>query len=118
MINVRLEIPHDDLWTLANKLDGKVTKREATRKEVNTLCRNFIGGMVEQNKLDSAAQDDMWPGFSKAEAKHKTGANVVGGIPIDDEDKEVLAGRDPGFIRGWYKVKRGTPNGMPRERVQ
>ena len=89
-------------------LDGKLSKRMISRKEVTALCQQHIGGLLEQQKADSVAPDPVWPGHTKAVVRRLTSERRIGNVIIDREDVEVLAGKCESYARGWYQVKRNN----------
>ena len=103
--NVSIELSDEQRDVLADILDGKVTKRLATRKEVVELCEQHIerllGGMAKpepSNKVVLATATNV---RTDPDLQHK----VDPSLRIDPEDRVALAGKDAGYIRGWNMVK-------------
>ena len=104
--NVAIEITDHERDKLANLIDGKVTKRMVTRLDVVNLCRQHIGGMIQQAESSVIV---------KQAVEFKVTASVGGDIfscignpltVVDPEDQVVLAGKAESYIIGWNRVKR------------
>ena len=87
-----IETTDEERNQLACFLDGAMSKRMVSRKEIIALCEQHMGGLIEQCvHLDPP---------EKKEA-------VMSGIYIlDKEDAHMLKDKSPGYIRGWNSVKR------------
>lgn len=96
--NIAIEINDEDREVLANLLDGKITKRRVTRKDVVNLCQQHIAGLVEQ-----ARGSDIVKTLAPKQALRGTEADL---LRIDPEDQAILAGKEDSYIRGWNRVKR------------
>ena len=88
--NVAIELTDEQRSILADALDGKSSKRLATRKEVAAVCRGFIEAVLKEH-LETATAEPIC-------------ANTL--EVADPEDRELLRGKAPGYIRGWNMVKR------------
>ena len=97
--NVSIELNPEQLDYLATLIDGKVTKRQATRKDVTNLVEQFIGATVARAEFTGGKA-----GTPEDIANYKPLSNDL--YQIDPEDKEFLLGKDSSFIRGWNQVKR------------
>jgi hypothetical protein len=98
--NVLIELDDVQLSALANLIDGKTTKRKATRKDVVSLCQQHIGGLLEQQADESIDIVDKIKHINRPETRDIYRA--------DPEDEVFLDGADPGYVRGWNMVKRGA----------
>lgn len=95
--NVSIELSDGERNTLANVIDGKVTGRYATRKEVTALCLQHIGGLTNI----SASRET-----STEQIKQVTGSDLY---VIDPGDHQLMSmPNNPGYVRGWNTVKRGA----------
>ena len=90
-ITVKLAFTHEELVLLANKIDGKETKRKATRKEVNELCRRDMAALVfeQEAREQGTTSTSHYEKWSTAEP----------------EDERLLKGKSRGYIYGWNKAK-------------
>ena len=93
--NVPIELTDDQRSRLADLIDGKSSKRKATRKEVIALCQQHIGGLVSQCELRG-----------EMPTRHEWDQNPV--YLIDPEDMAFLKDKPAGYVRGWNLVKRGS----------
>ena len=88
---IKIDLDDEALTMLANKIDGKVTKRKATRNEVIEVTTRAVQGLVHH------------------ELAARSGANSLSQFErysvADPEDAAILAGKSKGFIYGWNKVK-------------
>lgn len=84
--NVPIDLTDAQRSELANMLDGKVTQRLATRKEIVKLCEDYIAELV-----------------SSTEGPVERPAKYPRAISRDEADH--LAGKSEGYIRGWNMVK-------------
>jgi len=100
--NVSIELSDEERRALADVIDGKVSKRLATRAEVVEICRRHIAGLTRAS-------------ISSADAK-KVG-EVIARQPANDlytiDESDPLSAaiarpNDPGYIYGWNKVKRSS----------
>jgi hypothetical protein len=96
--NVAIEINDEDREVLANLLDGKVTKRKATRQDIVALCEQHIGALVNQARTSNIVKT--------LEPKPTLGGTENDLLRIDPEDQAVLAGKPESYIIGWNRVKR------------
>lgn len=86
IINVRIELTQAQLLRLADVVDGKQTQRPASRAEVREIAAEFVESLCAPPIGGAVRSDDL-------------------SIP-DPEDREVLAGMPPDYIRGWNRFKR------------
>ncbi len=93
--NVSIELTDQERCVLADMIDGKRTKRLATRAEVVAICQQHVGGLLVQE----ATQDYDLP---------KAGVNRSDLYRVDPEDEHILRGKPDGYIFGWNRVKRGA----------
>lgn len=96
--NIAIEINDEDRDVLANLLDGKVTKRMATRKDVVNLCQQHIGALVNQARGSDIVKT--------LEPKRTLSGTASDLLRIDPEDQAILAGKPDGYVIGWNRVKR------------
>lgn len=89
-VNVKLTITDEERDILADYLDGKASKRLATRKDVNS----FVQGCI------AAATD----GAATPEAEAATASDLPEWA-YREADRLAAEGHDPSYIRGWLKVK-------------
>ena len=54
--NVQITLSDEERNALAVMLDGKLSKRMISRKEVTALCQQHIGGLLEQQKAEEEAK--------------------------------------------------------------
>lgn len=98
--NVSIELSEQERSALADLIDGKATKRLATRKEITKICQQHIGGMSHQTveAFESAA--------------HGTARKKYGDIyKVDHSDplsRTMAQPHNPGYVRGWNLVKGGA----------
>ena len=90
-ITIKVALTTDDLRRLADKIDQKVTKRTATRKEVNEIVRRDLAGhCFEQEARESGTTStNHYEKWSTPEP----------------EDEALLRGKSRGYIYGWNKAK-------------
>ena len=96
--NVSIELDERDLDLFADILDGKQTKRTATRKEITAFVKGCVASMVAQGNtaLIPLHQRDIID----------VGATTLPSSAVPDaEDIELLRGRAPSYVMGWNKVK-------------
>ena len=102
--NVPIETSNDALVVLANLIDGKVTKRRATRNDIIMLCQLHLAGLVQETS-DSVITSSM---------KVVSESFVIPrpwNTP-DEEDQLLLQGKSEQYIYGWNKVKhQSNPEG-------
>lgn len=98
-VNIAIEIKDEDREVLANLLDGKVTKRKATRKDIVALCQQHVAGLINQSK-----QSEIIRTVAPKQTLKGTGSDL---LRIDSEDQAILAGKPESYITGWNRVKRG-----------
>ena len=99
--NVSIELTDEQRNALAVAIDGKQSKRLATRAELGALCRLFVEAVIEHEAEQAPCQ----PGrlFSEpVEASEPRGSLHI----ADAEDRASLAGKPVGYVVGWNKVKR------------
>lgn len=95
--NVAIELSDDDRSLLANMIDGKVTKRLATRADIVRLCQLSIAGLTEQSNasvFQTQAIDD--PEATPYAHPWNT---------PDEEDQILLQGKEESYVYGWNKAK-------------
>ena len=99
--NVSIELTDEQRNALAVAIDGKASKRLATRAELGALCRLFIEAVIEHEGEQAPHQ----PGRLFVEDQE---AGAPGGALhiADDEDRARLADKPVGYVVGWNKVKR------------
>lgn len=97
--NVAIELTDEQRDYLATLIDGKPTKRLATRQDVNNLVQQFIGAAVSQAEYSGGKVDE----------HNNVHATAKGDLyTIDPEDRKFLDGKDPSYVRGWNQVKRSA----------
>lgn len=101
--NVSIDLNPEQLDYLATMIDGKVTKRQATRKDITNLVEQFIGGITCEAEYRGGKVTEYNTVQARAET---TGANASDLYIIDPEDAVFLKGKDPSYVRGWNQVKR------------
>jgi len=100
--NVPIELNDSQRDILANLIDGKATKRLASRADVVALCRMFLETLVEDVEESPEVNDVDFNNDVIRSAGQVAGVDLSVAAP---EDRARLAGKDPGYIRGWNKVK-------------
>lgn len=98
--NVAIEITDEDRDVLANLIDGKITKRMATRKDIVALCEQHIGALINQARGSDIVKT--------LEPKKTLGGTANDLLRVDLEDQALLAGKPESYIIGWNRVKRGV----------
>ena len=94
--NVPITIDDEGLEILANRIDGKVTKRRATRKEIVAICAQHIEGLIEAT-LDAE---------EGAPEPREVSENPL--YQIAPGDRALMAQPDnPSYVYGWNKAKSG-----------
>ena len=94
--NVSIELNDEQRNRLAILIDGKESKRMATRKEVVELCQRHIGGLAEASE----------PAKVQIERNQDAHAAFISLKP-DPEDVALMAQpNNPSYVRGWNQVKR------------
>lgn len=97
--NVSIELTDEQRSTLANIIDGKSNKRLATRKEVVDLCTQYIAGLVGENASEAPSEPQNRVVLATCQN------NFDPSLTPDAEDRQRLAGKSAGYIRGWNMVK-------------
>ena len=97
--NVSIELTDEQRSTLANIIDGKTNKRLATRKEVVDLCTQYIAGLVGENASEAPSEPQNRVVLATCQN------NFDPSLTPDAEDRQRLAGKSAGYIRGWNMVK-------------
>lgn len=103
--NVAIEINDLERSLLADLIDGKVTKRMATRADIVRLCEQHIGGLIEQSDCSVIV-----PTPFEATRTRVASTNPIDNNPltrIDPEDAVILSGKPEAYVIGWNRVKRG-----------
>lgn len=102
--NLSIDIDDADRNLLANFLDGKQSKRLATRKEVTGVCTALFEqhmAAVKEQMADSPSvqsKADAPSVQSKAEQASRLSQ-------IDPEDRLILKDKPLAYVRGWNRVK-------------
>jgi hypothetical protein len=96
--NISVDLNPKQLGYLATLIDGKVTKRQATRKDVTNLVEQFIGATVAQAEYSAGKA-----GIPEDQASYNPQSDLY---QVDQADRKFLDGKDPSYIRGWNQVKR------------
>ena len=94
-VNVNLDLADFDRRMLADLIDGKETKRLATRSEIRTLAANLIDALV-----------DIQSGSDQTPAE-KVG-NMLSDAERDLVQKLKAEGRPVNYIRGQLQVYRSV----------
>lgn len=94
-VNVNLDLDDQSRLMLADLIDGKETKRLATRSEIRTLCANLIDALV-----DIQSGQDLTP----TEAHNGS----LSGGERDLVQKLKAEGRPVNYIRGQLQVYRSV----------
>jgi hypothetical protein len=102
--NISIEINDEDRDKLANLMDGKVTKRMVTRKDIVQLCNQHIGGLLQQAHESVIVKTAV--AVPERQPVNAQGQHDNRYSRIDPEDQALLTGKDPSYIRGWNQVKR------------
>jgi len=97
--NVPIDLTDAQRSELANMLDGKVTQRLATRKEIVKLCEAYIAGLVGEDAAEAPVKPQNRVVLATCQNRYDPSLNG------DDEDRDHLAGKSEGYIRGWNMVK-------------
>lgn len=98
--NVPIELDDSQLSRLADLIDGKPTKRAATRKEIVSLCQQHIAGLAGTTIEPFATATHIIP------AKVPATSDLY---KVDPRDRPMMSQPDnPGYVRGWNMAKRAT----------
>jgi hypothetical protein len=96
--NVSIELDKAQRDYLATLIDGKVTKRLASRSDITKLVNQFIGGTIAQAEYSGGKAD-----IPESQSNYNPSSDLYS---IDPEDRKFLDGKDPSYVRGWNQVKR------------
>ena len=92
--NVSIELNPDQLDAIATLIDGKMTKRLATRKDINRLVTQFIGGLTSEANYTAGKVTD------------ETSAPPTSDLyKIWPGEEKLLKGKSPSYIYGWNKAR-------------
>ena len=106
--NVSIDISDEQRDRLANLIDGKVTKRLATRKDIVDICNAVIDSMsAEQEQPQNIEVFEAPP--------TRIGGLSRSLLEIDSEDAEILKGKSESYIRGWNNTKRRFATARKRQ---
>lgn len=98
--NVSIELTDEQRDCLANLIDGKDTKRMATRAEITALVTQHVGGLV--------ASAEAWT-FEDVDEADDEGNELGRDIYlVDNRDpltKTMAKPHDASYVRGWNQVK-------------
>jgi hypothetical protein len=101
--NVSIELDPGQLDAIATMIDNKITKRLATRADINELVRKFIGGITSQSEWVSGK-------VTKDTDKMVTGI-VNKDVPRSDlyrirpGEEKFLKGKSESYCYGWNKAR-------------
>ena len=101
--NVSIELSDEQRDHLANLIDGKVTKRLATRKDVVDMVLSFVSGMAEEQSFSPTTVDEK-KSVQSASTVYRQNSNDL--LRIDPEDAEHLKDKCESYIKGWNDTKR------------
>jgi hypothetical protein len=96
-INIPIELNPEQLDSIATLIDNKVTKRMATRKDINTLVGQFIGGLTTQADF-TAGKVTQDTEALKASPKSDL-------LRIRPGEEKLLAGKPESYVYGWNKAR-------------
>lgn len=105
-VNVSLEITDTMRNALATGIDGRPSKRLATRVEVREFLEgsiNSLAGPPRPVPSAHAGKDDGSPSTPPTSPSPGPASDLYA---IDPEDRELLRNKPPGYVYGWNKVKR------------
>ncbi len=91
--NVSIELSRDELDALASMLDGKNTKRLATRKDITELVNKTVGGLIEDARYVAGKVDLAPPAAASPLYKIHSG------------EERFLKGKSKSFVYGWNKAR-------------
>ena len=96
--NVSIELTDAERDMIANKLDGKVSKRLATRKDIVQACHDYISSLLLDGTSEIAREILREPPAQCQDFDDQLSR-------IDPEDRVALEGKPDGYIRAWNRVK-------------
>lgn len=98
---VKIELTDAQRNQLKILADGKPSKKLFSRKEVDAIVQQFIGGLLGQ------ADPPKGDAASLAVEALRMPSDLY---KVDPDDIPLMNGRhtNPGFVRGWNLVKRGA----------
>ena len=102
--NVAIEINDTDRSLLADLMDGKVTKRMATRADIVKLCEQHIGGLIEQSNASVIVPVPFEATHTRTHSHNPISQDPL--TRIDVEDAVILSGKPESYVVGWNRVKR------------
>ena len=91
--NCSIDLNNDELDALATAIDGKVTKRLATRADINELVAKAVGGLVEDARY-TAGKVDPEPIPPESDLYR-----------VHPGEERWLAGKSKSYIYGWNKAR-------------
>jgi len=101
-MNLHLQLELDDyqLIQMGNILDGKKSKRKATKSEVIDL----LTGAIDFFTFDE--DDDLPEKIRPRKPGGKMKVSLQSLLVVDKEDAVLLRGKSANYITGWNRVKR------------
>jgi hypothetical protein len=104
-VNLTVEVSDPARRALARALDNRAGRRLATREELRSFVVEIVNSLAGLDCACTSPKTQAADGTLCLSAPPSAGpASDL--YRIDDEDRERLRGKPPGFIYGWNKVKR------------
>lgn len=98
---VPITLDNAQLTAISNLIDGKVSKRTATRAEIIAICESHIGGLLGQ-VIDHGPNEQQKVNPSIDEMRSTSLYDIDHSDPLT----KTMARTDPGYVRGWNTVRR------------
>lgn len=110
--NVSIDLTDAERNRLKMLIDGKVSKKLISRKEVNAIAQQHFAGLLGiTGPLEIPPKPAPTPGRRSVEDQRADAKRVLfdSMTKPDPEDVAIMARpHDPGYCFGWNKVKRGA----------
>ena len=103
-VNLTIEVSDTARRVLASALDNRASRRLATRREIRSFFEEVSNSLAGSVCLTPTPQPQANDGTLCLSPPSKGPASDL--YRIDDEDRDRLRGKPPGFVYGWNKVKR------------
>ena len=105
--NVRITLTDEERDAIATVLDGKYTKRLATRADITELVTKLIGGLTEDANYKAGkvtaiigGRDNPDPTLTRAPL-----SRIKELTRIREGEEAILKGKSESYIIGWNKAR-------------
>ena len=92
--NVSIELTAPELDSIATLLDGKITKRLATRADINALVIKFIGGIASEANYKAGKVTEQTETPPRSDLYR-----------VRQGEEKLLAGKIESYVYGWNKAR-------------